>query len=123
MHISIVSFGFKHGLPPEVDLLIDVRFIPNPYYITELKKLDGKDVRVKKFVKKWPETQTFFKKYFSLIQYLIPLYEKEKKSSLTLALGCTGGRHRSVVIAEEIFVYLRNMEREITLTHRDIELM
>ena len=122
MHIAILSFGFKHGLPPEAEILIDVRFIPNPYYVSELKKLDGKDVQVRKFVKKWPETQKFFEKYFSLLEHLIPLYEKEGKSDLTLAVGCTGGRHRSVVIAEEIFAYLKNLEREVSLTHRDIEL-
>lgn len=121
MHISVLSFGFKHGLPLEADLLIDVRFIPNPYYIPELKKLDGKDKRVRHFVKKWPETQKFLEKYFSLIEYLIPLYEKEGKAYLTFSVGCTGGRHRSVVIAEEIFSHLRNMGEKIILTHRDIE--
>jgi len=122
MHISILSFGYKHGLPPEAELLIDVRFIPNPYHVPELRKLDGKDVRVRKFIKQWPETQKFFEKYFSLLGHLIPLYEKEGKSDLTLAVGCTGGRHRSVVVAEEIFTYLENMGKEISLRHRDIEL-
>ena len=123
MRIGILSFGYKHGLPLEADLLIDVRFIPNPYYVSELKKLDGKDVGVKKFVKKWPESKVFFEKYCSLLQYLIPLYEKEGKTTLTLAVGCTGGRHRSVVIAEEIAARLKDSGREITLTHRDIELV
>jgi len=122
MRIAILSFGFKHGLPPKAELLIDVRFIPNPYHVSELRKLNGKDVRVRNFVKKWPETQKFLKKYYSLLEHLIPLYEKEGKSDLTLAVGCTGGRHRSVVIAEEIFAYLENLGREISLTHRDIEL-
>lgn len=122
MRISILSFGFKHGLPPEAELLIDVRFIPNPYYVSELRNLDGKDVRVQEFVKKWPATQTFFKKYFSLLEHLIPHYEKEGKSDLTFAVGCTGGRHRSVVIAEEIFAYWRDLGKQISLTHRDIEL-
>ncbi len=120
MQIRILSFGFKHGLPLETDLLIDVRFFPNPYHNVDLKQLDGKDVRVQQFVKKWPETQAFFEKYFSLLQYLIPLYEKQGKSHLTLAVGCTGGRHRSVVIAEEIFAHLKDLDRGVTLTHRDI---
>jgi len=123
MQIRILSFGFKHGLPLEADLLIDVRFIPNPYYVSELKLLDGRDEKVREFVKKWPEMQAFFEKYCSLLEYLIPLYEKEGKSDLTLAIGCTGGRHRSVVVAEEIFARLKNLDREIALNHRDIELV
>ena len=122
MHIRVLSFGFKHGLPLEADLLLDVRFIPNPYYIPELKNLDGKDARVHQFVKKLPETRKFLEKYFSLIEYLIPVYEREGKTHLTLAFGCTGGRHRSVVIAEEIFAYLKDRRRETSLTHRDIGL-
>ncbi len=123
MRIWIISFGFKHGLPLETDLLIDVRFIPNPYFVPELKNLDGKNERVKHFVKKWAETKEFCEKYFSLLEYLIPLYEKEGKSYLTVAVGCTGGRHRSVVIADEIFMRLKGLRTEITLTHRDIELV
>ena len=123
MRIRILSFGFKHGLPAEADLLIDVRFIPNPYYVHSLKELDGKDMHVQQFVKKWPETRAFLEKYHSLLEYLIPLYEKEEKACLTLAIGCTGGRHRSVVIAEEIFTLLKDSGREITLTHRDIGLV
>ncbi len=122
MQISILSFGYKHGLPHEADLLLDIRFIPNPYYIPALKDLNGKDERVQRFVKKWPETRKFLEKYFSLINYLIPLYENEGKSFLTLAFGCTGGRHRSVVIAEETYARLNTGGLETTLTHRDIEL-
>ncbi len=122
MRITVLSFGFKYGVPLETDLLIDVRFIPNPYFIPELKNLDGKDERVKEFVKKWPETVRFFQKYFSLLEYLIPLYEKEGKSYLTIAVGCTGGRHRSVSIAEEISAYLKKLIRQVSLSHRDIEL-
>lgn len=122
MRITVLSFGFKYGVPLETDLLIDVRFIPNPYFIPELKTLDGKDNRVKEFVKKWPETTGFFGKYFSLLEYLIPLYEKEGKSYLTIAVGCTGGRHRSVSIAEEISAHLKKFNRQVTLNHRDIEL-
>jgi len=122
MRISVISFGFKYGIPLEADLLIDVRFIPNPYFIPELKKLDGKDERVRRFVKKWDETREFLEKYFSLLEYLLPLYEREGKSYLTIAVGCTGGRHRSVTITEDIFEHLRREKREVTLKHRDIEL-
>jgi len=123
MRIGVVSFGFKYGVPLEADLLIDVRFIPNPYFIAELKNLDGKDERVQQFVKKWSQTQKFFQRYFSLLGFLIPLYEKEGKSYLTIAVGCTGGKHRSVTIAEEIFAFLKNnLDREVTVTHRDMEL-
>jgi RNase adapter protein RapZ len=122
MRISIISFGFKYGIPLEADLLIDVRFIPNPYFIPELKRLDGKDERVRRFVLKWDETREFLKKYFSLLEHLLPLYEREGKSYLTVAVGCTGGRHRSVTIAEDIYEHLRGEKREVVLKHRDIEL-
>jgi len=122
MRISVLSFGFKYGVPLEADLLIDVRFIPNPYFMPELKKLDGKDERVQQFVTKWTETREFFEKYFALLEYLLPLYEREGKSYLTIAVGCTGGRHRSVTVAEKIFEHLREEKRELTLKHRDIEL-
>jgi UPF0042 nucleotide-binding protein len=122
MRITVLSFGFKYGIPLETDLLIDVRFIPNPYFIAELKNLNGKDEKVKKFVKKWPETKQFLKKYFSLLEYLLPLYKKEGKSYLTIAVGCTGGKHRSVAIAEELFSNFRKINGEVTLIHRDIEL-
>ena len=122
MRISVISFGFKYGVPLEADLLIDVRFIPNPYFIPKLKKLDGKDERVQQFVTKWTETREFFEKYLALLEYLLPLYEREGKSYLTIAVGCTGGRHRSVTIAEEIFEHLKEEKRDLTLKHRDIEL-
>jgi UPF0042 nucleotide-binding protein len=121
MQIAVLSFGFKYGIPLEADLLIDVRFMPNPYFISELKNLSGKDEQVKQFVKRAPETQKFLEKYLSLLEYLIPLYEKEGKSYLTIAVGCTGGRHRSVTIAEDISNHIKKLNRKITLTHRDIE--
>lgn len=122
MRISVISFGFKYGIPLEADLLADVRFIPNPHFIPELKKLDGKDDRVRRFVMKWDYTRHFLEKYFSLIEYLLPLYEREGKSYLTIAVGCTGGRHRSVTIVEDIFEQLRREKREVTVKHRDIDL-
>ena len=121
LQIGVVSFGFKFGVPLEADLLIDTRFMPNPHFIPELKKLDGKDEKVKKYIKKWSETKAFLKKYFRLLDFLLPLYEKEGKAYLTIAVGCTGGRHRSVTIAEEIYAHLAGLKRKITLKHRDIE--
>ena len=123
MRITVLSFGFKHGIPLDADLVIDVRFIPNPHFVPELKKLDGRDERVSQFVKKQAETQEFFTKYFSLLEYLIPLYEKEGKSYLSIAVGCTGGKHRAVAIAEEIHGFLKGLKREASLTHRDVELV
>jgi UPF0042 nucleotide-binding protein len=120
MRVAILSFGFKYGIPLEADLLVDVRFIPNPYFIPELKGLDGRDEPVKHYVTKWPETQGFLKRYVSLLEYLIPLYEKEGKSYLTIAIGCTGGLHRSVTISQEIYARIEKLNREIALTHRDI---
>ena len=123
MRIAVLSFGFKHGIPLDADLVVDVRFIPNPHFVPELKKLDGRDERVSQFVKKQAETQEFFTKYFSLLEYLLPLYEKEGKSYLTIAVGCTGGKHRAVAIAEEIHGFLKGLKREASLTHRDVELV
>jgi len=122
MRVSLLSFGYKYGVPLEADLIIDVRFIPNPYFMPELKKLDGKDERVRAFVMKWPETVAFLQKYVDLLNYLLPLYEREGKSYLTIAVGCTGGRHRSVSIAEEIFAHLKARQDRILLHHRDMGL-
>ncbi len=122
VEVHVLSFGYKYGIPHDADLVIDVRFLPNPYFVPELKRLDGMAPEVKAFVKKWDETQIFLKKYLDLLDYLIPLYEKEGKSYLTVAVGCTGGKHRSVVIADEIFEYLKHETDHINLVHRDIEL-
>jgi len=120
--VHILSFGYKYGIPHDADLVIDVRFLPNPYFVPELKELDGLAPEVRAFVKGWDETQVFLKKYLGLLDYLIPLYENEGKAYLTVAVGCTGGRHRSVVIAGEIFQYLNKKTDKINLVHRDVEL-
>ena len=120
--VHILSFGYKYGIPHDADLVIDVRFLPNPYFVPELRELNGMAPEVKAFMKKWNETQTFLKKYLDLLDYLIPLYEKEGKSYLTVAVGCTGGRHRSIVIADEIFQHLEKKTDRINLVHRDIDL-
>ncbi len=122
VEVHILSFGFKYGIPLEADLVVDVRFLPNPHFIPELKELDGTSPQVEAFVKKWDETRTFLSNYLKLLDFLTPLYEKEGKSYLTIAIGCTGGRHRSVVVAREIFQYLQEKLDRIHLTHRDIEL-
>ncbi|MDJ0783842.1 MAG: RNase adapter RapZ [Desulfosarcinaceae bacterium] len=119
-NISIKSFGFKYGVPVDVDLIIDVRFITNPYFVPELRPLDGESAKIRDFVLKKEETRLFLQKYLDLLDYLIPLYEKEGKAYLTVAVGCTGGRHRSVVVAREIYSHIRRSRTQVSLTHRDI---
>jgi UPF0042 nucleotide-binding protein len=118
--ISIKSFGFKYGLPLDVDLIVDVRFITNPYFVPELRHLDGETENIRNFVLQKDETRLFLQKYLDLLDYLIPLYEKEGKAYLTVAVGCTGGRHRSVVVAREIYTHIRKNRAQVSLTHRDI---
>jgi UPF0042 nucleotide-binding protein len=120
MRIQVVSFGFKYGVPHDADLIIDVRFLINPYFVPELKPLDGENRKIKDFVLDQAETQVFLKKYLDLLDYLIPMYEKEGKAYLTVAVGCTGGRHRSVTIARTIFDHIRKTTEQIEIIHRDI---
>ena len=122
MKIYILSFGYKYGIPHDADLVVDVRFLPNPYFVQELKNLNGTSPQVKKYMNRWKATHTFTEKYLDLLHYLIPLYEKEGKSSLTIAVGCTAGTHRSVSIADSLYNELKKARNYITLTHRDIEL-
>ncbi len=122
MKIYLLSFGFKYGIPHDADLVIDVRFLPNPHFVQELKNLDGTSPKVKEFMGRWKGTHIFLEKYLDLLNYLIPHYEKEGKSSLTIAVGCTAGTHRSVSIADAIYRELKKTTNLITLTHRDIEL-
>lgn len=119
--INILSFGFKYGIPLHADVIMDVRFLPNPYFFPALKPLDGLNEQVKSFLLEKPETRTFLDKYLDLLDYLVPHYEKEGKAYLTIGVGCTGGRHRSVVIAESIFKHICTPERDVSLSHRDIE--
>jgi UPF0042 nucleotide-binding protein len=122
MKINILSFGFKYGTPHDASLIMDVRFLANPYFVPELKALNGKSADIKNYVLNNDEARRFFKKYLDLLDYLIPLYEKEGKSYLTIAVGCTGGRHRSVSITEAIFEHIKKPGRQIIITHRDINL-
>lgn len=122
MRISVISFGFKFGIPQELDLLVDVRFIPNPYSVPELKDLDGRDQRVQDYIKRCPETVGFVDRFLSFLEFLLPLYQKQEKTDLTVGIGCTGGHHRSVAVAEEMFRRLKRSNPDITLCHRDVHL-
>lgn len=122
LEIHVLSFGYKYGMPYDADLVIDVRFLPNPYFVPELTGLDGTSDKVRSFIKECDQTEVFLKKYLDLLDYLIPLYEKEGKSYLTVAVGCTGGRHRSIVIATEITQHLKKKTQNVHLAHRDIGL-
>ena len=106
MQIHCVSFGFKYGIPNESDLVFDVRCLPNPFYVDELKGHTGLEAPVRDFVMKWPQAQGLVPKLMSLVDYLVPLYRNEGKSQLVIAVGCTGGRHRSVVFAELLSEWL-----------------
>ncbi len=119
MNIDIVSFGFKHGIPQEADLMADVRFLANPYYVGKLKNLNGEDEAVEKYVFGDFEAGKFLEKYLDLLDYLVPLYEKGR-ACLTIAAGCTGGKHRSVVIARAISRHFAEKGRPVRLLHRDI---
>ena len=121
MKINVLSFGYKYGIPLDADLIMDLRFLINPYFEPDLKHMDGESVAVRDFVLSNPETLTFLKKFTHLLDYLIPLYQRENKAYLTIAVGCTGGRHRSVVIARCIFEHLNHKDRHPGLIHRDID--
>jgi len=116
--IEILSFGFKYGLPIDADIVMDVRFLPNPHYIPELRPLTGKDEPVYEYVMSFPETEEFYQQFSTLLQTIMPGYVKEGKSSLTVAIGCTGGQHRSVALSERIGAVLAEDYR-VNITHRD----
>lgn len=120
MQISVVSFGFKHGILKDCDIVMDVRFLPNPYYIPELKEKTGLDKAVQDYIMSFKETGEFIEKFADLIKYLIPKYIKEGKSYLTIAMGCTGGHHRSVFMAHELAQRLRKAGLTASEFHRDI---
>jgi UPF0042 nucleotide-binding protein len=122
MTMNLISFGYKHGLPNEADIVMDVRFLPNPFFITDLKEMDGNQKPVIDYVMKWKETRVFLKNFYELVSFLIPQYQKEGKSQLTIAIGCTGGRHRSVTIVNALSDFLKKQKRLINVRHRDIRL-
>lgn len=119
--ITVLSFGFKYGIPSDADLVFDVRFIPNPFYIPELKPLTGNDVAVRDYVMEQPESEEFLKKLEDMCNFLIPNYVKEGKNQLVIGIGCTGGKHRSVTLANELYAKLRKIGHSVAIIHRDID--
>ena len=119
--LDVMSFGYKYGIPNDADLVLDVRFLPNPFYIAELKHQTGLNKAVQDFVLDHDQTQTFIKKIIDLLEYLIPYYLQEGKSQLVIAIGCTGGKHRSVTLTEVISEKLKQSKHRVLTHHRDIE--
>ena len=119
--INVLSFGFKYGIPNDADLVFDVRFLPNPFYIEELKPLTGNDISVHDYVMKYEESNIFLNKLLDMINFLIPNYIKEGKNQLVIAIGCTGGKHRSVTLANELYNELNKLQYSTIITHRDID--
>lgn len=118
-NVNVVSFGFKHGIPLDADLIFDVRFLPNPHYIEHLRPKTGLDEEVSNYVLKWNETNKFLEKLIDLLTFILPHYKREGKAQLVIALGCTGGQHRSVALAEYIGKHFQN-DYEVRVTHRDV---
>lgn len=121
MKVEIVSFGHKYGTPRQMDLMFDVRHLPNPYFVPELKAMPGTNPKVRKFLEKQPEVIETEDRFADLLNYLLPLYQKEGKSYLTIGIGCTGGRHRSVLIAENLGKRLSGRKIITTVSHRDMK--
>jgi RNase adapter protein RapZ len=121
MTLFLTSFGYKFGIPHDTDIIFDVRFLPNPYFVNELRGKSGLDKEVKDYVLSESETRVFLDRLYALLEFTLPLYEREGKSSLTLALGCTGGRHRSVALVEELHKRFGGGDLRIHVKHRDIE--
>ena len=118
--VNCMSFGFKYGTPSEADIIFDVRCLPNPFYIPELKNFTGLDKNVYDYVMKWDQTKGFLERLISLIEYMLPLYCDEGKSQLMIAIGCTGGMHRSVATAQYLYEYLIKKGYRASVHHRDI---
>jgi UPF0042 nucleotide-binding protein len=121
MTVFLTSFGYKFGIPHDTDIILDVRFLPNPYFVNELRDKTGLDPEVMDFVLHNDDTRAFLDRLYALLEFTLPLYEREGKSSLTLALGCTGGRHRSVVLVENLRQRLSQGQLRIHIKHRDID--
>ena len=122
MVVTVLSFGFKNGIPSDADLVFDVRFLPNPYYVDELKTKTGNDKEVQEFVMNCTQAGAFLDKLSDMVQFLIPNYVIEGKNQLVVAIGCTGGKHRSVTIANKLYEILKeDREYKVKIEHRDIE--
>ena len=117
--ITVQSFGFKYGIPADSDLVFDVRFLPNPFYIQELKEMTGNDEPVSSYVMSFEESRTFLKKLVDMLEFLIPHYIKEGKNSLVISIGCTGGKHRSITFARKIAEYCKQLGYQTGIQHRD----
>ncbi len=120
MQVMVVSFGYKYGLPMDSDLVFDTRFLPNPFYVDELRDKTGKNAKVRAYVMEAPETTRFVQEMFRFVDYLMPNFVEEGKSYVTVAVGCTGGKHRSVVLAEILGEHLKDMKYKVQVNHRDI---
>ena len=120
MEVRVLSFGFKHGIPTEADLVFDVRFLPNPYYVAELRPLTGLDEGVRDYALSSPQSQEFLKKLTEFVTYLLPRYLEEGKASLAIAVGCTGGHHRSVAVAHALAESIRRLNYPVSESHRDL---
>jgi UPF0042 nucleotide-binding protein len=120
MRVQVLSFGHKYGSPRDVDLMFDVRHLPNPHFIAELRPYSGSDPRVARYIKSKPETGETLRRFGDLVDYLLPLYKREGKSYVTIGVGCTGGRHRSVMTANELARHLRRGGYDVTVVHRDL---
>jgi UPF0042 nucleotide-binding protein len=120
--VTVMSFGFRYGVPPEADLVFDVRFLPNPNFVPGLKRLTGVDPKVVRYLRRQRDTRLFLERLRALLDFLLPRYIREGKSYLTVALGCTGGRHRSVMLAGAVARGLENEEVTVSVRHRDREL-
>jgi UPF0042 nucleotide-binding protein len=121
MLVSVVSFGYRYGVPSDSDLVFDVRFLPNPHFVPRLRPYTGKDPRVRRYIRSFPQTPEFLRRIDGLLTYLIPHYIREGKSYLTIAFGCTGGKHRSVMLAESVKKSLEKHGYPSKVVHRDIE--
>lgn len=121
MTVNVISFGFKHGLPLDADLIFDCRFLPNPHYVASLKSHNGNEAVVADYVLKWPTTQRFIAKLSDLLEFLMPQFSKEGKSQVIIGIGCTGGKHRSVTLANVLGDFLRQNGYPVVVEHRDIE--
>ena len=120
LSVNVLSFGFKYGIPNDADLVFDVRFLPNPYYIPELREKTGLDKDVRDYVNSFPQTKEFAKKLDDMITFLLPLFIEEGKTQLVIAIGCTGGKHRSVTLASHVYKTVVNLGYKAKITHRDI---
>jgi UPF0042 nucleotide-binding protein len=120
LFIHVVSFGYRYGLPADADIVLDVRFLPNPFFVEKLKSFDGHNQNVRGYVLSAEASLIFLQKLFDMMEFLIPLYEKEGKPRMTIAIGCTGGKHRSVVMANELWSHFSGLDYPVNVNHRDV---